>query len=65
MSNDTALIVRFIADQPGMAAKLLAQHVNDGTGHCKICTNGAGAGRHVWPCPSHGLAEQASQLGPR
>lgn len=61
--NDNTLIVNFIADQPGMVAKLLAQHVDDGTGHCKVCTK---SGVHpVWPCPSHGLAERASQLGPR
>lgn len=62
---DRALIVQFIANQPGMTSKLLLQHVDDGTGHCTTCKNGAQAGRHVWPCPSRGLAELAQQLGSR
>jgi hypothetical protein len=35
------LIVEFIAGEPGMAQRMLAEHVDDGTGHCRICTEGA------------------------
>jgi hypothetical protein len=55
------LIVAFIAGEPGMAERMLAEHRDDGTGHCRVCTEGAQAGRKVWPCPLHGLAEQASR----
>jgi hypothetical protein len=57
-------LVEVIAAAPGMAARLLAEHSDDGTGHCRVCTAGAQAGRHVWPCPLHGLAELASRLTP-
>jgi hypothetical protein len=60
----SGLIVAFIAGEPGMAEKLLAEHRDDGTGHCRVCSNGGGAGRHVWPCPLYGLAEQASKCTP-
>jgi hypothetical protein len=55
-------LVMIIADAPGVAARLLAVHVDDGTGHCRVCTNGAQAGRHVWPCPLAGLAARASEF---
>lgn len=62
-------LVLAIAEAPGVAARLLAAHVDDGTGHCRVCTNGAQVGRHVWPCPLRGLADQAIKLagesGPR
>lgn len=46
--------------QPLVIARLLAEHIDDGTGHCRVCTSGAQAGRQLWPCLLHGLAEQAS-----
>jgi hypothetical protein len=54
-------IVEFIAREPGMAARMLAEHIDDSTGHCRVCTNGRQSGRHVWPCPLHGLALEASR----
>jgi hypothetical protein len=51
---DRAEIVAFIANDPGMAKRLLDVHREDGTGHCRVCVNGGV--RHVWPCPLHGLA---------
>jgi hypothetical protein len=56
------LIVAFIAGEPGMAERILAEHADDGTGHCRVCTDGGQTGRHVWPCTLRGLAEQASRL---
>jgi hypothetical protein len=61
-------IVAFIAGEPGLADRLLVQHTDDGTGHCRVCTSGAQTGRSVWPCPLRGLAEQANNHttgGPR
>ena len=55
-------IVEFIAAEPGMAARLLAEHVDDGAGRCRVCSSGAQAGRHIWPCALRGLAMQAREL---
>lgn len=55
-------IVEFIARQPGLVARLLTDHVDDGTGHCRVCTAGAQAGRQVSPCRLLDLAEQASKV---
>lgn len=60
-SSDTP-IVEFIAGEPGMAERLLAAHVDDDTGHCRVCSAGPQAGRKVWPCPIHVLALNASRL---
>jgi hypothetical protein len=53
-------IVAFIVGQPGLAARLLAEHVDDGTGHCRVCSAGPQAGRKVWPCPIYGYAQLAA-----
>jgi hypothetical protein len=58
----TELIVAFIAGEPGMAQRMLAEHRDDGSGHCRVC--GPESARTVWPCPLRGLAEQASQHKP-
>ncbi len=58
------LIVAFIAGEPGMAQRMLDEHADDGTGHCRVCSAGPQAGRKVWPCPLRGLAEQASRHKP-
>ena len=54
-------IVVFIADQPGLAARLIAAHADDGTGRCRVCSGGAQAGRHRWPCQLHHYARRAQQ----
>jgi hypothetical protein len=53
-------IVELIAGEPGMAARMLAEHTDDGSGHCRVC--GPQAARQVWPCPLLGLATRASEL---
>jgi hypothetical protein len=58
------LIVAFIAAEPGMAQRLLAEHRDDGTGHCQVCTAGPQAGRQVFPCRLRELAEEASKVTP-
>jgi hypothetical protein len=56
-------IVEFMAAQPGLD-RLLAEHSDDGTGHCRVCTAGPQAGRRVWPCNLHGYATQARAATP-
>ena len=47
--------------QPGAIAQLIAEHTDDGTGHCRVCTSGGQVGRSIWPCRLRDLAEQASE----
>lgn len=58
-------LVQLIAANPGMAARLLAQHTNDGTDHCTSCVQHETGARQIWPCPSHGLASQALDIARR
>jgi hypothetical protein len=55
-----AELVAFIAAEPGLADRLLAEHRNDGSGRCRVCTGGAQAGRYQWPCAIHRAATDAS-----
>ncbi len=43
-------LVALIMSQPAMAERLVAQHADDGTGHCRCCTSGAQTGRYRYPC---------------
>ena len=52
-------IAEFIAREPGMVARLLAAHVDDGRGRCRVCSNSAQARRAPWPCLIHLYAAQA------
>ncbi|MGI5129290.1 hypothetical protein ACQEVB_20965 [Pseudonocardia sp. CA-107938] len=61
----THALVTFIASQPGAAERLLAVHVDDGTGHCLVCSAGPQAGRLVWPCPLHDVAQAARAIAGR
>jgi hypothetical protein len=58
-----AQLVALISAERDMAAAIIRQHADDGTGHCRVCTTGAQAGRHVWPCQTHLAAEQAARGG--
>jgi hypothetical protein len=60
----TGLIVAFIASEPGMAERMLAEHRDDGSGHCRKCVRRQSGAAQVWPCPLHGLAELASRVTP-
>jgi hypothetical protein len=55
-------IVEFIAAEPGLADRLLALHIDDGTGHCRACSIGQ-AGYLRWPCQIHILATRARATG--
>jgi len=56
----TELAMLFRA-QPDAIAQLIAEHYDDGTGHCGVCTSGGQVGRSIWPCRLRDLAEQASR----
>jgi hypothetical protein len=45
--------------QPAATARLLAQHVDDGTGHCRVCTAGGQTGHYTSPCVIQLAAEEA------
>lgn len=55
-------IVEFIANHPGLASRLLSEHVDDGTGRCRTCSCGGQSGRQRWPCQIHDLAIRASEV---
>lgn len=55
-------LVALIVSQPGMAERLLAQHIDDGGGRCRVCTPGGQAARHRWPCSIHGAATEAGRV---
>ena len=55
-------LVALIVSQPGMADRLLAEHADDGTGRCRVCSAGAQAGRQKWPCSIHHRATEASEV---
>lgn len=55
-------IAQFIAAQAGAAERLLAEHIDDGTGRCRVCSAGPQAGRLVWPCNLHRYARAAAEL---
>jgi hypothetical protein len=55
-------LVALIVSQPGMAGRLIAQHRDDGTGHCATCQLGAQAGRCCWPCSISAAAAAAEEV---
>jgi hypothetical protein len=55
-----------IGDQlPGLVAqlvdpvRLLLDHADDGTGHCRLCASHDSAGRARFPCRLHDIATTA------
>lgn len=57
---DDKPLVTLITSEPGMADRLLAQHVDDGTGRCTVCTGGSQSGRLAWPCQTQMAAAAAN-----
>jgi hypothetical protein len=54
-------VVEFLA-RDGRAERLAAEHVDDGTGHCRSCSAGPQAGRQTWPCSLSGYAARGREL---
>ncbi|MGH3588472.1 MAG: hypothetical protein ACRDQ0_19370 [Pseudonocardia sp.] len=57
--NETVTLIANLLD-PTAIAQLLATHTDDGHGHCRTCTHGAGHGHHTWPCLIHTAATLAA-----
>jgi hypothetical protein len=55
-------LVQMILGQQGMAARLIEEHVDDGSGRCRGCPVGGQRGRHSWPCTLRQAAETAEKL---
>jgi hypothetical protein len=54
---------RFVAEQPGGAARLLREHSPDDHGLCRGCrTPGTGTPYLPWPCPVATIAQAAGEL---
>jgi hypothetical protein len=55
------LIAQLIADRPAAVMDLLARHVDDGNGHCRVCSLGAQRGFQTWPCTIYSAAVLANR----
>jgi hypothetical protein len=55
-------LAALLAANPEAATKLIADHRDDGTGHCRVCRIGGQAGFQTWPCPIFCVAEAAVAL---
>jgi hypothetical protein len=64
VSETVALIVALIGDNPAGIKKLLADHVDDGTGHCRHCPLPGQRGFDSWPCIHHIAATLATERRP-
>jgi hypothetical protein len=60
MSADA--LAAFLVEQPTAIRRLLAEHVDDGGGHCRACTTGGQHGFLSWPCTIHSAASKAAQI---
>jgi hypothetical protein len=60
----SALAAEFAAifrSQPMVIERLLAEHIDDGTGRCRVCPSGPQAARKVWPCALYEYAVEATR----
>lgn len=56
-------LVEFLAAAPDdLARRLVAEHRDDGSGHCRRCPIGAHAGHLTWPSAIYTVASRAVQL---
>jgi hypothetical protein len=53
------LLIIFLIGQPTAVGRLLADHVDDGTGRCRRCGSRAVGDRVPWPCTIHTAAKTA------
>jgi len=47
-----------------MAERIVGQHADDGSGHCRLCTGGAQTGNYRWPCQTYLAAKRAAESRP-
>jgi hypothetical protein len=55
-------LAAFLVSEPTATAKLIAQHVDDGRGSCRVCTVGGQHGSLPWPCTIYTAARAAAQV---
>ena len=53
------LAALILAQPASCIAGLLAEHADDGTGHCRVCSGGGQSGRYRYPCAIRIAAEEA------
>lgn len=58
--DPTFPLARFLIGQPAAVERLLAQHVDDGSGHCRACPLGQ-RGFMTSPCTIRNAAELAAR----
>jgi hypothetical protein len=58
-------LVEFVLLNPGLADRLIAEHVDDGQGYCRMCALGAQRGYFRFPCDIRLIAEKAKKLEAR
>ena len=58
-------LVQMILSQTGMAERLIAEHCDDGRGHCRACAVGGQRGQHSWPCTIRQAADEAERIAER
>lgn len=57
------MLAVLIQSQPGMAERLLAEHTDDESGHCRSCSNGGQTGHYRWPCTIYRCAARSAAEG--
>jgi hypothetical protein len=55
-------LIEFIVRNPGLAERLLAEHVQDGSGRCRVCADSVATGRRTWPCQLYQYARAAQRV---
>lgn len=53
------VLADFLQGEPAAVRKLLAEHVDDGRGHCRSCAVGGQRGYQTWPCTIYQAAAMA------
>jgi hypothetical protein len=54
-------LIEFVGSEPGMTQRLRAQHVDDGSGRCVLCSAGAQTGHYRHPCVLRLAADEANR----
>lgn len=55
-------LVEFMLLNPGLADRLVAEHVDDGQGYCRKCTLGGQRGFYRFRCDIRRMADTAREL---
>jgi len=58
-------LVEFMLLNPGLADRLIAEHVDDGRRYCRMCALGAQRGYFRFPCDIRLTADKAKEFESR